>query len=142
MPIDQVIVPDPTPTPSCCRVCGPSGICHAQALDMLAGMEATPAAGGAFTFRHRASGLAFAIGPAPPPAEADSDAEGSAAEPELAFQPLALGSAAEVHPAQVVTETGHLAVVSRFLLCSWKRHGGLQACLPQTSMPWRPVPCA
>ena len=68
-----------------------------QALDMLAGLEATPAAGGGFTFRHRDTGLAFAIGPAPAaPPDEDSDAEGSTAEPELAFQPISLGSASEV----------------------------------------------
>lgn len=65
---------------------------------MLAGLEATPAAGGGFTFRHRDTGLAFAIGPAPAaPPDEDSDAEGSTAEPELAFQPISLGSASEVH---------------------------------------------
>ena len=65
---------------------------------MLAGLEATPAAGGGFTFCHRDTGLAFAIGPAPAaPPDEDSDAEGSTAEPELAFQPISLGSASEVH---------------------------------------------
>lgn len=69
----------------------------AQALDMLAGLDAAPAPGGGFTFSHAASGLAFAIAPAPPePTGDDSDAEGSTAEPELAFQPLSLGSATEV----------------------------------------------
>ncbi|KAK9828054.1 hypothetical protein WJX81_005637 [Elliptochloris bilobata] len=70
-----------------------------KALDMLAGLEAKPAAGGGFTFRHCASGLAFAIGPAsPPPPSDDSDAEGSTAEPELAFQPISLGTATEELP--------------------------------------------
>ena len=69
----------------------------AQALDMLAGLEATPVTGGGFTFRHRDTGLAFAIGPAPAALpDDDSDAEGSTAEPELAFQPISLGSASEV----------------------------------------------
>lgn len=72
-----------------------------QALDMLAGLEAAPAAGGGFTFRHDATGLAFAICPAPRGAlDDDSDAEGSMAEPELAFQPISLGTAVEVRQAQ------------------------------------------
>ena len=68
---------------------------------MLAGLEAAPAAGGGFTFRHDATGLAFAICPAPRGAlDDDSDAEGSTAEPELAFQPISLGTAVEVRQAQ------------------------------------------
>ncbi len=104
---------------------------------MLAGMEATPAAGGAFTFRHRASGLEFAIGPAPPPAEADSDAEGSAAEPELAFQPLSLGSAAEVRPrptSLLRRPTLESPCISFYSV--GERHGRLLACLPLMSMSW------
>lgn len=88
---------------------------------MLAGLEATPAAGGGFTFRHRDTGLAFAIGPAPAaPPDEDSDAEGSTAEPELAFQPISLGSASEVHATLKACSIRHYKASTAMLELSFR----------------------
>ena len=61
-----------------------------QALRNLAGLEASPvpARRDAFVYKHGETGFVFQIGPA------DPDSDGAA--DDLAFMPLALGSAAQV----------------------------------------------